>query len=102
MKGRIHHLMLNVNRYHEAERFYAWRLPKIGYPNQTNMPKTLPSGGADGTTTPAPFGCRRRSHVFAPVSSIAIAWDAAKSLSPPTVASRWMSSRRKSSSTAAG
>ena len=71
MKGRIHHLMLNVNRYHEAERFYAWRLPKIGYPNQTNMPKTLPSGGADGTTTPAPFGCRRRSHVFAPVSSIA-------------------------------
>jgi glyoxylase I family protein len=35
MNGRIHHLMLNVNRYDEAKRFYGWLLPRLGYPNQT-------------------------------------------------------------------
>ena len=46
MKGRIHHLMLNVNRYHEAERFYAWRLPKIGYPNQTKYAEDTAKRGS--------------------------------------------------------
>jgi catechol 2,3-dioxygenase-like lactoylglutathione lyase family enzyme len=32
MKGRINHVMVNVNRFDEAKRFYAWLLPKIGYP----------------------------------------------------------------------
>ena len=34
MNGRINHVMLNVNRWDEARRFYGWFLPKIGYPNE--------------------------------------------------------------------
>jgi catechol 2,3-dioxygenase-like lactoylglutathione lyase family enzyme len=45
MKGRINHLMLNVNRYDEAKRFYGWLLPKVGYPTRRPLPKTLPRGG---------------------------------------------------------
>ena len=101
MKGRINHLIVNVNRYEEAQRFYGWLLPKVGYPNQVGFAEDAPSGEADGTTTPAPFGCTRPSHVFAQTDSIVIAWGSAKSLSPPTVATRWMSWRRKSNGTAA-
>jgi glyoxylase I family protein len=38
MAGRIDHLMLNVNRFEDARRFYAWLMPKIGYPNQMGYP----------------------------------------------------------------
>jgi catechol 2,3-dioxygenase-like lactoylglutathione lyase family enzyme len=46
MKGRINHLMLNVNHYDEAKRFYAWLLPKVGYPNQTAFAEDAPKRGS--------------------------------------------------------
>lgn len=101
MNGRINHLMLNVNRYDETRRFYGWLLPKVGYPNQTAFAEDAPKRGMDGTTTPAPFGCGRRRRGFARSSSIGVAWDYAKSPSPPRVAGRWTSLRRKSNRTAA-
>jgi catechol 2,3-dioxygenase-like lactoylglutathione lyase family enzyme len=38
--------MLNVNRYDEAKRFYAWLLPKVGYPNQTAFAQHAPKRGS--------------------------------------------------------
>lgn len=32
MAGRIDHTIIAVNRYEQACRFYAWLMPKIGYP----------------------------------------------------------------------
>jgi len=46
MKGLINHLMLNVNRYDEAKRFYGWLLPKVGYPNQTAFAEDAPKLGS--------------------------------------------------------
>jgi catechol 2,3-dioxygenase-like lactoylglutathione lyase family enzyme len=46
MNGRIHHLMLNVNRYDEAKRFYDWLLPRLGYPNQTAYADDAPKRGS--------------------------------------------------------
>ena len=46
MNGRIHHLMLNVNRYDEAKRFYGWLLPRLGYPNQTAYADDAPRRGS--------------------------------------------------------
>lgn len=46
MNGRINHLMLNVNRYDEAQRFYGWLLPKVGYPNQTAFAEDAPKRGS--------------------------------------------------------
>ena len=46
MNGRINHLMLNVNRWDEAKRFYGWLLPKIGYPNETAYAADSPKRGA--------------------------------------------------------
>ena len=47
MKGRINHVMLNVNRYEEAKRLYRWRCRKSAVQTRWPLPKTLPSGGAD-------------------------------------------------------
>jgi glyoxylase I family protein len=38
MRGHINHLMINVNRFDEAKRFYAWLMPQIGYPNAMDFP----------------------------------------------------------------
>ena len=46
MNGRINHLMLNVNRYDQAKPFYAWLLPKIGYPNEMSYAADSPRRGA--------------------------------------------------------
>jgi glyoxylase I family protein len=46
MTGKISHLMLNVNRYDEAKRFYGWLLPKLGYPNQTAYAEDAPKRGS--------------------------------------------------------
>jgi glyoxylase I family protein len=46
MKGQVSHLMLNVNRYDEAKRFYGWLLPKLGYPNQTDYADDAPKRGS--------------------------------------------------------
>ena len=46
MNGRINHLMLNVNRYDEAKRFYGWLLPRLGYPNQTAYSDDGPKRGS--------------------------------------------------------
>ncbi len=32
MAGRIDHTIIAVNRYEQACQFYAWLMPKIGYP----------------------------------------------------------------------
>ena len=98
-EGANNHLMLNVNRYDEARRFYA--PAESRYPNQTAFAEEAPKRGSGWYNDAGSVGCRRQSHVFAQISSIGIAWDSAKSLSPPTVAARWMNSRRKSSGTAA-
>ena len=45
MNGRISHLLLNVNRYNEAKRFYGWLLPRLGYPNQTAYADDAPKRG---------------------------------------------------------
>ena len=100
MKGRINHVMLNVNRYEEAKRFYDSLLPKVGSTRDGLCRRRSQAG--ERMVQRHPFGCRGRSHVFARTSSIGVAWGSVKSPSPPTVASRWMSSRRKSSGTAAG
>jgi len=41
----IDHLMINVNRYAEAKRFYSWLLPKVGYPNSMSYPDSMPKKG---------------------------------------------------------
>jgi glyoxylase I family protein len=96
MNGRINHVMLNVNRYNEAQRFYGWLLPKVGYPNQTAFAEDAPKRGSGWYNDAGSVWCRRRRRVFAQSSSIGTAWDFAKSPSPPTVAARWTSFRRKS------
>lgn len=45
MNGRINHVMLNVNRWDEARRFYGWFLPKIGYPNEMAYAADSPKRG---------------------------------------------------------
>lgn len=46
MNGSINHLMLNVNRFDEAKRFYGWLMPKIGYPNEAGFGDDAPKRGA--------------------------------------------------------
>lgn len=36
MRNGIDHLMINANDYEAAVRFYAWLMPKIGYPRTAN------------------------------------------------------------------
>jgi glyoxylase I family protein len=45
MRAGIDHVMLNVNRFDDAERFYSWLMPAIGYPNQMHFPD---AGGKRG------------------------------------------------------
>jgi glyoxylase I family protein len=45
MAGRIDHLMLNVNRFEDAKRFYAWLMPKVGYANQMEYPQAFGKRG---------------------------------------------------------
>ena len=45
MNGRINHLMLNVNRFDEAKRFYGWLMPKIGYAGEASYPENSPKRG---------------------------------------------------------
>jgi glyoxylase I family protein len=45
MAARIDHLMLNVNRFDDAKRFYSWLMPKIGYANQMEYPEAYGKRG---------------------------------------------------------
>ncbi len=36
MHAGIDHIIVNVNNYAAAKRFYAWLMPQIGYPNVTS------------------------------------------------------------------
>ena len=45
MAGRIDHLMINVNRFDEARRFYSWLMPTLGYTNTMNFPDDGPKRG---------------------------------------------------------
>jgi glyoxylase I family protein len=45
MAARIDHLMLNVNRFDDAKRFYSWLMPKIGYANQMEYPAAFGKRG---------------------------------------------------------
>jgi hypothetical protein len=33
MSGSIEDLMINVNRFDDTKKFYAWLMPQLGYPN---------------------------------------------------------------------
>jgi hypothetical protein len=97
--GRDNHLMLNVNRYDEAQRFYGWLLPKVGYPNQTAFAEDAPKGGSGWYNDAGSVWVQEAEADFRTDQFHRTAWDFAKS--PPTVAARWTSLRRKSSGTAA-
>jgi glyoxylase I family protein len=45
MIGSINHLMINVNRFDEAKKFYSWLMPLIGYASAMDYP----AGGKRGT-----------------------------------------------------
>ena len=45
MAGSINHLMINVNRFEDAKKFYSWLMPQIGYLNSMDFPE----GGKRGT-----------------------------------------------------
>ncbi|HVA81752.1 MAG TPA: VOC family protein [Candidatus Binataceae bacterium] len=45
MPGRIDHLMINVNRFDDAVRFYSWLMPALGYSNTMSFPP----GGKQGS-----------------------------------------------------
>ncbi len=40
MTGRIDHTIIAVNSYDKACRFYAWLMPKLGYPNMHDYDET--------------------------------------------------------------
>ena len=44
MNGSINHLMINVNRFDDARKFYSWLMPRIGYANSMEYP----AGGKRG------------------------------------------------------
>jgi len=37
MRSGIDHLMINANDYEKATRFYAWLMPRIGYPRSESF-----------------------------------------------------------------
>ncbi|HKN00539.1 MAG TPA: VOC family protein [Candidatus Binataceae bacterium] len=41
----INHLMLNVNRFDDAAKFYSWLMPKVGYPQTTDFGAGAPKRG---------------------------------------------------------
>ncbi len=45
MRGAIDHLMINCNDYGAAVRFYAWLMPKIGYPEMLSYQTPSPITG---------------------------------------------------------
>ena len=45
MAGRIDHLMINVNRFEDARRFYSWLMPALGYTNTMSFPDDGPKRG---------------------------------------------------------
>ncbi|MFZ1886933.1 MAG: VOC family protein [Candidatus Binataceae bacterium] len=45
MGGKIDHLMINVNRFDDARRFYSWLMPALGYPNSMSFPAEGPKRG---------------------------------------------------------
>jgi hypothetical protein len=84
MNGRINHVMLNVNRYDEAQRSYGWLLPKAGYPNQTAFAEDAPERGSGWYDDAGSVWVQEAEARFAQSSPIGIAWDFAKSPPPPT------------------
>ncbi len=45
MSGRIDHLMIIVNRFEDARRFYSWLMPALGYTNTMSFPDDGPKRG---------------------------------------------------------
>jgi glyoxylase I family protein len=50
MSAGVDHIIINVNSYAAAKRFYAWLMPQIGYP------KTMSYDTADTEVTTGYFG----------------------------------------------
>jgi glyoxylase I family protein len=48
MRSGIDHLMINANDYEAAVRFYAWLMPKIGYPRSETYGNPSPMTGFYG------------------------------------------------------
>ncbi len=48
MPSGIDHLMINVNDYNNAIGFYAWLMPRIGYPHSRSFSEPTPMTGYYG------------------------------------------------------
>ncbi len=88
MRAGVDHIIVNVNDYAAAKKFYAWLMPQIGYPKAMSydQPQTDVTAGYFGDH--GSLWIRPSTPSSAPTSSIGIASDYARSRLPPRAAGR--------------
>jgi len=66
MRNGIDHLMVNANDYDKAVRFYAWLMPKIGYPRSDTFSEPSMTGyyGDNGSFWVVPSDEPHRKQTF--------------------------------------